>query len=367
MELTIMFDSKHYIPILKWKAAEQQALKRLSAETKSHITPVIQLVMPKPKKRFKENGEIKSPTELLEESIAVFKKKLPEIPSDIQEAWGNSPAFIDVSLIDASLRQEALGTILELSHEIGTLLIPMVSPHYASEVLDSTCRLAKGFKVGISLRLSPYDFQDATILKKTLGEFLSRGSLKEEVVDLFVDFSITDENSLYLDDITGKIPNLSRWRTLTFASGSFPVDLTKCKIDKENLIPRSDWKNWFSQLQNKKIVRMPSFSDYTIQHPVYKEQLQFFSPSASIKYTLNDEWLIMRGQKGKNYQYLLNAKVLVTDPRFFGETFSFGDSYIVEKSKENPLKGKPGNATNWLVAGINHHLQCTANQIASLI
>lgn len=362
-----MFDSKHYVPILKWKAAEQQALKKLPDETKSHITPVIQLVMPKPKKRFKENGEAKSPTELLEESIAVFKTKLTEVTSDIKEAWGNSPAFIDVSLIDASLRKEALGTILKSSHEIGTFLIPMVSPHYSLEILDSTCKLAKELGVGVSLRLSPYDFQDATVLSKNLGEFLGRSSLKEEVVDLFVDFSITDEGSLHLDDITEKISGLSRWRTLTFASGSFPVDLTKCKIDEENLIPRSDWKNWFSQLQAKKVARMPSFSDYTIQHPVYKEQLQFFSPSASIKYTLNDEWLIMRGQKGKNFQYILNAKVLVTDPRFFGETFSFGDSYIIEKSKENPLKGKPGNATNWLVAGINHHLQCTASQIASLV
>ncbi|NTW29831.1 MAG: hypothetical protein HGA33_00960 [Candidatus Moranbacteria bacterium] len=361
-----MFESKHYVPILKWKAAEQLALKNLSEESKIHITPVIQLVMPRPKKKLKENGETKSPTELLEESITTFRTKLTEIALDIQATWGSSPAFIDVSLIDSSLRQATLETILESAHDIDSFLIPMVSPHYAPEMLNSACQIAKKFEFGIALRLSPYDFQDKSTINKNLNEFLRINGLKEGVVDLFIDFSITAENSLHLNDITRKIPNLSHWRTLTFASGSFPVDLTKCKIDEENLIPRSDWKNWLSQLETQEIVRMPSFSDYTIQHPVYKEQLQFFSPSASIKYTLNNEWLIMRGQKGKNFQYLLNAQVLVTDPRFFGERFSFGDNYIVEKSKENPLKGKPGNATNWLVAGINHHLECTAAQIASL-
>ena len=34
-----MFNSKHYIPILKWKRAEQGALGGLTDENKKNITP----------------------------------------------------------------------------------------------------------------------------------------------------------------------------------------------------------------------------------------------------------------------------------------------------------------------------------------
>jgi hypothetical protein len=133
----------------------------------------------------------------------------------------------------------------------------------------------------------------------------------------------------------------------------------------KNNIPRSDWNVWHEQITAHAVLRKPSFGDYTIQHPIYREYTQFFSPSASIRYTLNNDWLIMRGQKGKNSQYLANAQLLSKLPEFFGEQFSYGDAFIVEKGRDLKSK-KTGNATNWLMVGINHHLTCTANQIANL-
>ena len=44
-----MLDLRHYIPILKWKRAEEGALKALREDQKKYITPLIQFVMPKNK------------------------------------------------------------------------------------------------------------------------------------------------------------------------------------------------------------------------------------------------------------------------------------------------------------------------------
>jgi hypothetical protein len=89
-----------------------------------------------------------------------------------------------------------------------------------------------------------------------------------------------------------------------------------------------------------------------------------FTPSASIRYTVDDYWLIMRGQQGKYEQYPANAQLITKHKDYFGKGYSFGDNYIFEKGSD--LTGKPGNATNWLVVGVNHHLTCAVRQIADL-
>lgn len=361
-----MFDTKHYVPILKWKAAEQQALKNLGTQAKNVTTPVVQLVMPTPQKN-KKDGTPKEPSELIAESVSMFRGRLPGIGTKIKECWGDSPIFIDVNLvIDSSLKTEAFAMVLSSGSEQGCFLIPVISLKYDSDLQSLAISLAKKFRTGVCLRLNRRDFSDEENLAEKIQDFLNRYSLKETEVDLLVDFLVADPTPPDFKMIIAKIPNLNRWRTFTFASGAFPVDLTKFRVDEENRESRLDWKNWSSSVVSGGAFRMPSFGDYTIQHPIYKEGLSFFTPSASVRYTLPEEWLIMRGNKGKHQHYIAHAKILVGRKEFFGKNFSFGDNFIFEKSLQKIPAKNPGNATNWLVAGINHHLECTAHQIASL-
>ena len=363
-----MFDSKHYIPILKWKPAEQQALENLTDKEKELISPLIQLVMPQPK--LPKLGKIeKSREEQLEEVEASLKIKLPKIPEEILKSWGKTPAFIDFSLIYTDpLRIESLNQILPNAENLGLFLIPVVNLSSDIGVLRATSILAKKYNHGICLRLVPADFADLAKLYQEIQNFLMVCSLSEKDVDLLIDLKEKDYEYLKLIALSQKIPNLDKWRTFIFASGAFPIDLTKCDIG-ENYISRSDWNNWFEQMNSKKLQRYPAFADYTILHPIQKESVRFFSPSASIRYALKDQWLVMRGQKGKTVQYLANAQLLSQAQKFNGKFrgagFSFGDNYIAEKGKD--LKSpKTGNATNWLTAGINCHLTCTVSQIANL-
>lgn len=358
-----MFNAKHYVPILKWKAAEKQALENLSEEEKKFVTPLIQLVMPKAKNP-KKGEEPKSAEAQLEESMQILRSMMPnQISEGILSSWGNTPAFFDVSLIDISLREEALTTILRAGKKSGASLIPVVGLSSNIKIQTKTALLAKENNSGLCLRLFRSDFSSQSALVASINKLLAMHGLSEKDIDLLVDFQITDEKCSRLVDLSKEIPNILKWRTFTFASGAFPVDLSDCELGV-NIIARLDWKHWAKQMNSKELPRKPSFADYTIQHPIHKEAVQFFSPSASIRYTLNDSWLIMRGQKGKFVQYLANAQLLSQHPNYFGPNFSHGDAYIAEKGKD--LKGRPGNATTWLVAGINHHLACTVDQLANL-
>jgi len=225
------------------------------------------------------------------------------------------------------------------------------------------------------LRLICPDFSDPNKLNRSITEIMSHSGLKEKDIDLMVDIKETGGNSnkytKYFNS-SQTLPNVPKWRSFIFASGAFPKDLSQCRIDEENLIMRIDWQNWKNLTISKELRRKPTFSDYTIQYPVYQDITQFFPPTTSIKYTLEDEWLIMKGQKQKYDKYLASAALLVNDNRFYGENFSSGDQYIVNKAKHfaayirNPSIKGTGSTETWLRAGINHHLALVAHQIASL-
>ena len=364
-----MFDSKHYIPILKWKRAEQGALKALEERHKKDITPLIQFVMPKNK-----------PQEQLEDVIARFEEQLPEMPEKLIEVWGRTPIFVGVSLLFTTpLKAKTFDVILREGHKLGGIFIPVIHLNDDQQVKELVWSLSKETSSGLCIRLICSDFADPTNpteLNQEIANLLSSGGLSEKDIDLLLDIKETGDNgdkyTRYLN-FSQNIPNLTKWRTFIFASGSFPEDLSQCELDKDNFIPRIDWKSWKEQINDKKLQRKPSFADYTIQHPIYKEASQFFHPTSSIKYTLENEWLIMKGQRQKFDNYLANAALLVKNKKYYyGENFSDGDKYIAEKAKhfetyiKKPSVKGTGSTETWLRAGINHHLVLAAHQVANL-
>jgi hypothetical protein len=364
-----MFGSKHYVPILKWKRAEQSALQALDDKDRKLITPLIQFVMPKPKSKDSSETQFES-------VISSFREKIPQLSQQIFKAWGKSPIFTDFSLLyTTALKVDSVKQVMASGHTLGLHLIPVLNLSDDPELKKPIYATAKKHSKGICLRLVRSDLNDTIKLDKEIKTFLRDSGLTEEQVDLLVDTKEFGPNGAYgkYVDASQRIANLSKWRTFIFASGAFPPDMSVCKIDEENLIPRLDWRNWLAQLKEKKIVRRPTFADYTIQYPIYTESSQFFPPTTSIKYSLEDSWYIMKGKKQKFELYLANAKLLADDKsKFCGENFSAGDKYIADKAKHYPIYIKnpkvkgTGSTEGWLTAGINHHLVLTAHQIASL-
>ena len=111
-----MIKSNYYMPILKWKRAEQGAIKALPDSIKENITPLIQFVMPNYK-----------PEEQLDDIIRRFAAHIPQLPEKLIEAWGRSQVFIDVSLLfTTSLKANSLATILSKGRGLGGNFVPVV-------------------------------------------------------------------------------------------------------------------------------------------------------------------------------------------------------------------------------------------------
>lgn len=375
-----IFNSRHYVPILKWKRAEQDALKALTNECRDRISPIIELVMPKPKSLFKdENKKIKkTQEELVQELIAAFRtKRFSEILDEIIKSWGTKPAYIDFSLLyTVALKVESIKKIIGEATERGIRLTPILNLSDSDEIKKAIQQTLNKYTNGICLRVVSSDLENINKLNSQLDIILQYFNTSQRNVDLLVDLKeIKENNSAHYYyryfNFSQRIKDLTKWRNFIFACGAFPEDLSECTIDEPKLITRVEWVNWLN-IKNGRTKRVPTFADYAVRNPIYNEILQFYHSTSSIKYTLENDWLILKG-KAKRYEiYLANAAVLVKDKRFYGDTFSAGDKFVAEKAKHfktyirNPEVKGTGNTKMWLEAFINHHLTLTSYQLANL-
>lgn len=365
-----MFNHKHYVPILRWRAAEKGALRNLKPEDKTVITPLVELTMPQPKD---ERG--KSPSQLLQESISVFLQDIPKVLSQILKCWGHEVFFLDVQLLDASIRAKALREILDKGKQLDVLMVPVITiiPVIGFASDEQTRQIAVDFAKetgrGLCLRITESNFSEEALAGDIEG-FVKKSGLDAKTIDMLVDFKVVDEQTSYhsLVNKINKIPFMEKWRTFIVATGSFPPDLSHLPKHGQYDISRVDWSIWHRLSGGLK--RTPSFADYTIQHPIYMPRSSAANPSASIRYTLEDHWVILRGEglrnpKGAGFQqYPALAQLLVGQNIFKGDAYSFGDAYIAEKAKDINTKNT-GNPMTWLEAGINHHLTLAGRQVAS--
>ena len=134
-------------------------------------------------------------------------------------------------------------------------------------------------------------------------------------------------------------------------------------------VPRNEWLLY--KLLRTKLgnidTRIPTFGDYVINHPeVLQIDMRLVKPTATIRYTIDDAWLIIKGPNVRDYgygQYLDHCKTLTSDPRFLGSIFSKADQYISDCAAG---RAKTGNLSTWRWIGTNHHLEKVALDVANL-
>lgn len=370
-----MLTTRHYVPILKWKRAEQGALIDLREDQKTLMMPLIEVVMPKPK----DSGVAS-----LDDAVAIFKDvRTLEIPKEILQSWGEDPIFVDLSLVYPSdLKLFGMENIVRNCHILRLSPVPVLNLSDDDNYKLLVASINKEHNTGICLRITSSDLKDTGVLDAKLQKFLSDCGFNGSAIDLLVDLKDITEFDKYKTAVqqSQKISNLKEWKSFIFADGSYPQDLSNCRKDEYNLIPRNDWKNWNKQVKTEWMSRIPTYADYTIRHPIYNESLQMFHPTASIKYALEDNWLILKGEKQRFDQFLGHAKLLIDSPNreFYGEEFSAGDKYISDKGKyyeeyarkkkQDPKKAKgTGNTEQWIRSGINHHLSVVADQLSKMV
>jgi hypothetical protein len=367
-----MFGPSHYVPILRWKQAERFALRYLHEADRKSITPLIELT-PLTFKSRKTAEHVATPLDPAQVVHQEAKKLL--------ESCANFPFFLDlrhvaVDVVRTRRKVHALEYFAEVGRSYKLALVPVTGLSRTTEYQTSVAAIVKDDKRGICLRLTPADIIK-TGFTGSIRALLKSLHLTEDLVHLLVDYEANDPAVPSVESLLATIPNLGKWQTLSVASGAFPPDLQGFEPGNRR-IPRTDWLAWKKAVSTAKNgQRKPSFSDYTIQYGLYKEPVEGCNPSVSVRYTLDEEWLIMRGDavRGKatsdpketrpgREQWHGHAQLLCdNDNLFYGEGFSWGDAFIHEKSLDSK---NYGSHEIWLRAGINHHMTVVSRQIANL-
>lgn len=357
-----MPQNSHYVPVLRCKKAECMALRELSAEDRAHVTPLIEIprtAFVPVRRRSSRKSKPKDPAKVVHALVHGLK-----------QAWGDHPLLLDVGLLKAGFR---IGDSLPLEAFAGearkqSLEIVPVASIRASEPQRGVLRRVASTR-GVCLRLKELDLLLPDFLNR-LREFHRDIKVHPRRTDLVIDFEECYEGGPSYASICETIPALDQWRSFTIVSGAFAKNLAGYPMNTVSSRRRADWIRWLEQSQNgTNLPRRPNYGDYTIQFARYLEPKPGSRPSASVRYALPNEWLILRGEwPGKENgpgreQYTMWAQVLLGRDDFSGEAFSAGDAYIAARARD---ESHPGDPMEWLFAGINRHITLTLRQLATL-
>ena len=357
------FNLAHYVPILRWKQAEQVALARLYVQDSGCITPLIELV-PENFLRKDTKGHVFS---------LDITEVVNRVAGHLYQSWGERPLFLDLWLVPADTLKSGPSNFFAMLGQhaatLGLSLIPVTGIDRNLRYQSSVQAVIDTHRQGACLRLSEDDLKRPN-LAKDINALLAKLRLPLESVDLLVDFQIVTQSSPKINSVCKLIPDIGKWRNFMIASGAFPENLSSLGKNDIHRIERTDWKYWRDQIEGQSsLPRTPNFSDFTIQHAVYVKRKGHSRYSASIRYTTDDNWIIMRGEDvfkedGPGFgQWPAQAVLLCDLPEYCQQTFSAGDKYIKEMSLQCE---QTGSMVTWLTAGINHHITFTARQLSIL-
>ncbi len=352
------FNHRHYVPVVRWKRGEQIALRQLREEEKHAMTPLIEL----------------APTDLAGDDAEAAKFTSKAIMG-IQRNWGSYRAFLELgrvgSRFDQGHESEIASVIFGAAREARLVLVPVVRvpggslPH---EALRRAVSISEG---RACLRIKSAELPRQA-LHASINACLTVLDLTPSDVDLVLDIGLVGPSNVAMRNFSPGSLWEYDWRTLSIVGGSFPKDLTGYSVGQHE-ITRLEWVRWRLEAPElfRRHGRIPTFGDYMTLHPEFCEPRPGMNPSASIRYTSEDSWVVMRGEGLQNEnglgnrQYYGNADLLCERKEYCGSTFSFGDNYIWKVASRNVES--PGSPGTWLSATVNHHITFVTHQIPRIL
>ena len=345
-----------YTPILRWREAEKKAIKDLSINIKDSLLPLFSFQY---STKNLKNNDLKTACSQMALSI----------PQEICLSWGDGRPFLADfdSIVPQSNKYSLFCDFMTNAAKLHLLPIPVVDPCDDPAYIKKAITLSPNSK--LCLRLRGKDLSDANAIAGFCAKYHFQNKNNLTIVYDLLD----NTTEKFFEDVLSSIdatPNINEYENVILAASSFPVDMSK--ITSENyIIPRTEWLNW-KKHNHEPHVRYPSFADHTIRHPIYKPALEFHQATTTIKYTTNQTWLCLKGEINNYEKYLASANALIKMPEFCGESFSAGDHFIANKGNfllqyiKDPSLKNTGNNTQWIYAGINHHITFVTNQLSNL-
>lgn len=358
------FAAEHYVPILKGKGGEFDALRTLPAAVSAALTPLIE-VPPLP-----WDFELEAPSRTWDQHVTVT------IDGLLRSTGALARIFIDMPSLDAGVTladgRHPLTAILEALRAAGIVALPVTG---LARPADYDAAAAAAHRLdghGVVLRIADEDFAsptfaaDLTALQSSLG-------VNAADVDFVIDLGSLNGSSARVLTVTAAadiaaVPTITAWRTFSVVFSAFPPDLSAVSTTRTGRLPRNDAAAWRA-LTSAGLPRTPTYGDYGPENPQYPSLDPRLPTSvASVRYTSDRHWLVVRGQlirrpRGIGYDQFrdLSARVMA-EPEYRGAGFSPGDQYIDQCAAGGV---GTGNLQTWRYVAFSHHLVHVTDAIAT--
>ncbi len=352
---------EQYVPILKWRMGEYQALLRLSELNKNAIYPLI--MIPPIEYDFEEKRMKKT----VQEHISPFSERF-------YNKWGDRPALID---IHESLEEETMddGTnvfpyIFNELKKNSCNCVPVVKLNQSDIFFDDVKQIINQDERGVCFRLKLEDLMNPN-LNMNISSLMQRLLVNYDQIDLILDLEEPEEFQPYADFTNALVSKISTIDHLdsfrSFVLSSMSLKLSSIKKPGE-VVVRHEWQLYKHVVSTSLVgsLRVPSYGDYTIETPQFIVDLdmRMINPAGKIIYTSDDVWFITKGGgfRGNTGQMVGHCQRIINSGHYCNPSFSFGDQRISETF--NGVKNT-GNLTTWKQVGVNHHLTKVVDQLSS--
>jgi hypothetical protein len=352
----------HYVPSLRWRQGEYQALLALTDAAKSRSVPLITIP------HIEYDFEAGKPKHTVHEHVEPFPKRY-------KSKWGTRPAWID---FDASLHKDAMQGgqdvityVFESLRTFGASAVPVLTVGADKAVVALVAKVIQVDKRGIALRARFEDIMRPSYTQSA-RELMKALAVSPAEVDFIVDLGAPSYEP-YAAFATGlkaallRLGDLPAFRNFVLLGTAMPDTLSTVSKDGADL-PRHDWL--FYQAFAKGLpagLRRPNYGDYTVVHPSFSAMdMRMLKPAGKIVYATSRNWAVYKGGAFRDdpTQMHDHCGELVDSDDYMGPTFSYGDEYIDLCAKR---KEGPSNQTQWKKVAINHHITQTLADLSKLV
>lgn len=340
-----------YVPALRWRQGEYQALARLGATAKDRIVPYITI----PEVEF--DFELWQPKKTVQEHVHPFAARF-------NAKWGQRPAWVGVhpSISDKPMGdgRDIFTYVFEALRAFQAKAVPAVPLDACLPMAASVAAIVAtdGLGAMISIRLEHLMRPDARMRIEAMAASLG---VSPDEVDLVIDlgapnFEPYNTFALALIAAMQKLGDLHAFRNLVVIGTAIPETFKDVAKGADQL-PRHEWL--FYQVLIGKIptgMRQPNYGDYTIVHPEFAPvDMRKIKSAGKLVYTTSTAWEVRKGGAFRDNpgQMHDHCASIVTSGKFSGAGFSSGDDYIAKCAARTAT---PSNQPWWKFVTINHHI-----------
>lgn len=357
----IKLKQDHYVPSLRWRQGEYQALLELTDKAKAKSVPLITIP------HIEYDFEASKLKHTVHEHVEPF-------PRRYKAKWGTRPAWIDIdkSLHDDGMKsgQNVVSYVFENLRQNGAQAVPVLTIGTEASVVARVASEIQKDKRGMALRARFEDIMRPTYTQAARDLMQSAGVTPDEV-DFILDLGAPNYEP-YGAFATGlraaltRLGDLPKFRNFVLLGTAMPDTLSEVSKDGADL-PRHDWlfyKSFVGSLPAN--IRRPNYGDYTVVHPSFTAlDMRMLKPAGKIVYATSSSWSVYKGGafRGNEEQMHDHCDELVHSPEYAGPAFSYGDEYI--NLCANRKEG-PSNQTQWKKVAINHHITQVLNDLSML-